>query len=64
MQKYANITACEWADESSPDADIHMRLTPITYLQFSHVARVTHSLATFNERLILDFKRAVAALVH
>lgn len=57
MQIYAKISACEWADESTLDANIHMQLT-LSY-SLAILARCQHdtlSLATYNERLILDFK--------
>lgn len=57
MQIYANISACEWADESTPDADIHMQLILSNLFAIPACCHSdTHSLATYNERLILDFK--------
>lgn len=66
IQIYANLSPCEGADDSTPEADIHMQLNPSN--SFAILARCqsdTLSLATYNERLILDFKWAqAAALVH
>ena len=59
MQIYANASACEWADESTPDADIHMQLTLSNSFAIPERCQSdTHSLATYNERLILDFNCA------
>lgn len=59
MQIYATISACEWADESTPDANIHMQLTrSSSFVILARCQSDTFSLATYNERLILDFKWA------
>lgn len=50
MQIYAKISACEWADESTLDVNIHVQLT-LSY-SFAILARYQHdtlSLATNNE---------------
>lgn len=49
MQIYANISACERADESTPDADIHMQLTlSFSFAVLTRCQSDTLSLATYS----------------
>lgn len=56
MQIYAKLSACEEADESTPDAHIQMQLTPSdSFVILLRCQSDAHALATCNERIILSF---------